>query len=141
MQQNKLILSCVIVGVVFGAGGFFGGMQYAKASRPTMMRFGGPGGAPGAGGAQFFQRGTGTGGQRGFGGGAAGEVLTKDDKSLTLKLMDGGSKIVYLSPSTTVNKMETGTLEDVSTGANVMVVGSMNQDGSVTASMIQLRNK
>lgn len=133
MQHKKLVLSCVVTALVFGAGGFFGGMQFAKMGRPNQMRFTG---------APNMQRGSGNPQLRGgaaFGGGASGEVITKDDKSLTLKLMDGGSKIVYLSPSTTVNKTSAGSMEDVSSGTKVMVVGSQNQDGSVTASMIQLR--
>ncbi|MEI7512087.1 MAG: hypothetical protein WCK01_01360 [Candidatus Uhrbacteria bacterium] len=135
-MNNKLIISCIIVAVLFGAGGFYGGMQYTNANRVS-ARAGGPTG-------QGFARGQGAPGMNGqgrggFGGGAAGEVLSKTDKSLTLKLMDGGSKIVYLSGSTTVNKMATGSLDDVSAGTNVTIVGSSNSDGSVTASMIQLR--
>jgi len=140
MKNNNLIISCVIVAVLFGAGGFFGGMQYANSQRPNgAARFAG---AAGAAGGQF-QRGGQAGGQaRGgaaFGGGASGQVISKDDKSLTLSIMGGGSKVVYYSASTTVSKMANGSIDDVAQGANVMVVGSSNSDGSVTASMIQLR--
>ncbi|HVM91137.1 MAG TPA: hypothetical protein VMU11_04570 [Verrucomicrobiae bacterium] len=141
-MKNQLIISCVIVAVIFGAGGFYGGMQYANSQRGAgAARFA-------AGGAAGFQRTGGQGGNAQFrggqggafaGGGASGEVLSKDDKSLTLKLADGGSKVVYLSASTTVSKMDTGSIDDVAQGSNVMVIGSPNADGSVTASMIQLR--
>jgi hypothetical protein len=137
MKNNTLIIACVLVAVLFGAGGFFGGMQYANAQRPSGgARFGGALGAN----AQGFQRG-GQGGQGrgGFGGAAAGQVVSKDDKSLTLSIMGGGSKVVYYSASTTFSKMASGSISDVTQGANVMVMGSTNTDGSVTASMIQLR--
>lgn len=136
MKNNTLIIACVLVAVVFGGGGFYGGMQYANAQRPSgAARFAG---ATGANAGQFAARGQN--GQRGnFGGGASGQVVSKDDKSLTLSIMGGGSKVVYYSASTTVNKMAAGSLDDVAQGSNVMVVGSSNADGSVTASMIQLR--
>ncbi len=69
----------------------------------------------------------------------AGEVLTKDANSLTLKLRDGGSRIVFYSTSTRVSKMADGMIGDVATGVTVTVNGATNQDGSVTAEMIQLR--
>jgi hypothetical protein len=141
MKNNTLIIACVLVAVVFGGGGFYGGMQYANAQRPSgAARFAG---ATGANAGQFVrgQNGqNGQGGQRGgFGGGASGQVVSKDDKSLTLSIMGGGSKVVYYSASTTVNKTAAGSLDDVAQGSNVMVIGSSNADGSVTASMIQLR--
>lgn len=74
-----------------------------------------------------------------MGGLIAGEVLTKDANSLTLKLRDGGSRIVFFSTSTRVSKMADGMIGDVSTGTTVTVNGATNQDGSVTAEMIQLR--
>jgi hypothetical protein len=129
-MNNKLILSCVVVALIFGAGGFYGGIQYDHSQAPNMRFGGGPGGQ-----FQVFQRGQ---GGRGFNG-AGGQVISKDDKSLTLQLMGGGSKIVYYSASTTVGKMATGTIADVTQGSNVMVMGTTNSDGSVTASMIQLR--
>jgi hypothetical protein len=125
---NTLVIACALVAITFGAGGFYGGMQYADSQHPN-QRFGGPGQF------QAFQRGA---GGRGFNG-AGGQVISKDDKSLTLQLMGGGSKIVYYSASTTVGKMATGTIADVIQGSNVMVMGTTNSDGSVTASLIQLR--
>ncbi len=93
---------------------------------------------PGGTNARFGQNGPG--GQiRIMGGGSVGEVVSKDETSLTLKLLDGGSKIVFLSASTTVNKMTAGSLEDVTSGTSVTVMGTPNQDGSLTASQIQLR--
>ena len=46
----------------------------------------------------------------------AGSVIAKDDKSLTIKLPDGGSKIIFYSVSTEIMKTATGTLEELKVG-------------------------
>lgn len=129
-------IGAIVLGLALvGGGAFYGGTLYAKSSTG-----GGAGsgrtGAPGGRGTFQFTGGPGGRGGMNF---TNGEVVTKDDTSLTLKMMDGGSKVVFLSASTTVSKMTTGTLDDVSEGTNVSVNGTMNSDGSITASMIQLR--
>jgi len=68
----------------------------------------------------------------------SGEVITKDEQNLTLKMPDGSSKIIFFSQSTEVSKMAEGTIDDVEVGKQVMVSGSQNSDGSYTAKTIQL---
>lgn len=139
-MQTKILVPVLVGALALVGGSFYGGTIYAKSkmARPgqaqrgagAVRTFGGPGG--GAGG-QFQGRG-------GAGGGfIAGEVVAKDEQGLTLKLRDGGSKVVFFSASTTVSKMSDGSLEDVAEGTEVTVVGQTNQDGSVNASNIQLR--
>ncbi len=68
-----------------------------------------------------------------------GEILSKDAQSLTLKLRDGGSRIVLISSSTSVEKTASGSLNDLAIGKAISVQGSPNQDGSITAQTIQLQ--
>src|SRR3989338_2216675 len=148
--MNKLIAIVIATAVVVGGGAFFGGMKYAESKSPRgrvsqadlqnlspeerQQRLQELGANAGAG----FRGGAG-GGQRGGSGFTAGEIISKDDKSITVKLSDGGSKIVFLSDSTTVSKMTDGTKSDLEIGKQVTVNGSTNSDGSVTAQSIQLR--
>lgn len=150
--MNKLITIVIAVAVVVGGGAFFGGMKYAesKNSRGRLsqadfqnlqnlspeerqQRLQQLGANAGAG-----FRGGRTGGQVG-GGFTSGEIISKDDKSITVKLRDGGSKIVFLSDSTEITKSAEGTLGDLEVGKNISVNGTTNSDGSVTAQSIQLR--
>ncbi len=142
MNSNKFFISLIIAVIAAGGLGFYGGMVYGKKQAPTATaagRF-----ANGAAGARGQGFGNATGGPAGrlagAGGNASvGEIAAKDDTSVTLKLMDGGSKVVLFSSSTHVGKMSDGTTSDLTTGTNVMVTGTTNQDGSITASNIQIR--
>ncbi len=126
----------VAVAIVVGCGSFYGGTKYDQSAMAAtrQARFGqfavGAGGVGGRGG-----RGPG-----GMGGGfVSGDILSKDDKSLTIKLRSGGSQIVFLSDSTQVLKSTAGSMQDLIVGDQVTVTGGTNSDGSVTAQMIQIR--
>lgn len=133
-MKNQVIIITILVAIIAGGAGFFGGMQYQKSQRPNFAN----GQFNGANG-QTRQGGQGFGGRVGQNGGAVlGEITSADDKSITVKLMDGSSKIVILSGSTSINKQANGTKDDFKTGTNVAVFGQANSDGSVTAQSIQL---
>jgi hypothetical protein len=136
----KKFLPILIAVLVIGGAAFYGGTQYTKAKQPARGNFTRLGqgtgmealGAGATGGANM--RGTGAGG--GF---VSGEILSKDDKSVTVKLRDGGSKIIFFSGSTKITKTVDGSLEDLKVGESISATGSANTDGSVTAQSFQLR--
>jgi|GEM_PF-1073014 len=68
--------------------------------------------------------------------GVMGQITGKDDKSLTVKLPDGSSKIVIISDKTTYQMMTSAKKDDVAQGKSVRVMGITNQDGSVTADSV-----
>lgn len=127
----------VIAVVLVGAVAFFGGMKYQRGKVSMMAgRFAGANGLAGARGGQG-----GPGGQNRFGQGIRpinGEILSVDDKSMTVKMMDGSTKIVVLSETTSINKAAEAVKTDLKTGEKVAVFGAQNPDGSVTAQSIQL---
>lgn len=130
----KKILPLIIIFALAGCGGFYGGMKYASSRSP----FGGGALKAGARGGNFQQFGNGKVGGQG-GGMAAGEIIAKDDKSITIKLRDGGSKTVYYSDSTKVTKTADGAASDLKVGDSVMANGNTTQEGVMTATIIQLQ--
>jgi hypothetical protein len=137
MKNSKVIVPIILVLVGLGAG-FFGGYQYRN-YRLNQIR--GNFAVGGTSGAQRFTgtRGTGTGGARGgFGGAVNGSILSVDGNSFTVKLADGSSKIVLFSASTTYSNTVSAAQTDLKVGGNVMVMGSTNSDGSVTATSVQI---
>ena len=67
-----------------------------------------------------------------------GEIISADESTIVVKMVDGSSKIVILSEKTEINKADTATKADLKIGEKVAVFGSENSDGSVTAQNIQL---
>ncbi len=134
-NTHYAIIAALIL--LIGGASFYGGIQYQKTRiNPAGDRqnFGRPGGLGGPGG-----RGMQAGGNRAQGGFTNGEILSTDAQGMTLKLIDGGSKIIFFSASTTIGKMDTGTKDDLKQGSNVMITGTPNQDGSITANSVQIR--
>lgn len=131
-MNGKQIVSLVVVAIVFAGGGFFGGMKYAQSKAPAIP----------AGRGQFAGQGFGGRGARGANGMAfvGGQVMSVDNGTITVKLMNGGSQIIILAPSTQFRKAVDGTAADVAVGKQITVTGSQNSDGSLTAQNVQIRN-
>ncbi|MFA6304410.1 MAG: hypothetical protein WCV73_02555 [Patescibacteria group bacterium] len=134
--MKKILLYVVIAVVVAGAGGFYGGIKYNQVKSDAAFA---------KGNLQNFRTGSGAGLIGGRGNGAinggflSGEIIAKDDKSMTLKLRDGGSKIVFYSLTTEVSKFDAGTADDLVIGQTVSVNGKVNTDGTVVAQSVQIR--
>ncbi len=131
----KKYATTITVAIIVGVAAFYGGMTYGRSQAVT------PSG-------QTFQRGgsrNGGGFGANNGGFASGQILSEDSQSITIELRNGSStsanstKIVFFSSSTAIMKMTNGTVADLQTGANVIVTGTPNADGSITAQSIQLR--
>lgn len=135
----KKTLPLIIVLIVVVAGlSFYGGMKYGSSkvgtTRNGLLNFNNLSDAERQ---QFQQRAA---ANRGFGVNfISGEIINKDDTSLTVKLRDGGSKIVFYSNSTEIGKIATGTSADLVVGTSVTVNGKSEQDGSLAAETIQIR--
>jgi len=146
--MNKKLLPIIIVVAVVGMGAsFYGGMKYVggKSAMSTFSR----------GNFQDMQNlspeerqqglakiGIGrNGGIRGgfaAAGSLTGEVLSRSETGFTVKLVDGSTKIVFVSGSTQISKTVDGTTSDFVEGEQVFVMGTENSDGSYTADNVQL---
>lgn len=129
----KKILPIIIIVIIVGAGAFFGGMKYDQSKQTNLrqQRFG----QMGANVGEIRSSGA----RDGAGNFVGGEIIAKDDKSITIKLQDSGSKIIFFSDSTQITKSASGTVDDLKTGENLMITGQTNADGSITAQTIQIR--
>ncbi len=141
----KKILPIIIVALIVGGISFYGGTVFAKRQTPAQgSARQGAAGAVGAAGRAFGGQ-----GRNANGGFVSGKVISKDATSVTIQLdapANGqtgsgttGSKIVFYSASTTVSQMTQGTMDAVTNGAEVTVIGQTGADGSVTAQSIQIR--
>lgn len=128
-MKNKSLIITIIVGLALGGIGFFGGIKYEQSKVPSFARnFNGQRMGVNGNGAN---RATGS-------RSVTGEILSTDDKSVTVKLTDGSSKIVLLSDSTQINEATTAAKTDLKVGTKVAAFGTQNSDGSVTAQSIQI---
>ncbi|MFA5368435.1 MAG: hypothetical protein WC303_00255 [Candidatus Paceibacterota bacterium] len=129
MKKISSVIGLIIIFALFSAGFFYVGMKYG--SSKSMQR-----------GQNFQQIGlkNGSNPMQNKGGLIAGDIIAKDDKSITVKLIDGSSKIIFLSDNVQINKAAVGTINDLEIGSTVSVSGTNSQDGSVIAQLIQLRS-
>lgn len=133
MKINKIIVPFAIIIILLSSASFYGGIKYSESKIPVRTA------------GQFRNNPTGnttirnrTGGQNG-GGMVSGEILSLDDKSITVKDRSGGSKIIYLGATSEILKSTKGTLSDLAIGINIISNGIPNTDGSITATSIQIR--
>jgi hypothetical protein len=144
MSKKNVIIAIIAISVI-GGGMFYAGMEYGnkKNSSQKMFREGNNNNKDGFSngnkqGQGNFQR---MGGERNGANGnfISGEIISKDEKSITIKNRNGGSAIVYFSDSTHIGKSESGSLSDLNVGGEVMINGKSNPDGSLSAENIQIR--
>ena len=127
--MNKTIIGALVAILIVGGGSFYAGMSYAK-GQPA---------AGAAGRGQFGAGAAGFAGRAGRGGFSMGQIVTSSNGSITVKLQSGSTQIVLLGTSTQILKSTVGSASDLTQGTNVLVTGSSNSDGSLTAQSIQIR--
>jgi hypothetical protein len=143
----RIILAVVVVVLIVGAS-FYGGMVFGKnqvtasaASVPMNFPegFQPPDGAaaPGDGARPFGGR-----GQAGDGAAPAGmtfgQIESIDGNTLTLTTQAGGTVTVQVTNTTLIEKNASVQVSDLAAGDTVIVSGSDNEDGSVTARSVQV---
>src|SRR4030043_1001221 len=106
-MKNNLIIFAIIV-ILVGCGAFWGGMKYQQSKGPHFGNF------PGVRSGQQIQ------GDQGIRP-VNGEIISQDEKSITVKMQDDSSKIVLVGDNTTINKSAEGSKSDLIVGGQVAV--------------------
>lgn len=139
--MNKHIIWTIVIALVIGGLGFWGGTKYGQNGDASGGRNRNLTAAVNLGTGPGNVRGGARGSRLGGGGAVAGEILSLDEQNLVVKLPTGGSKIVFWTKETPLSKNVAAGADDLKVGSRVMVMGTPNQDGSVTARAIELREK
>jgi hypothetical protein len=125
--MQKTIIAAVLAAVLAGALGFFGGVTYQKTQAPSFAGRSGQGGFPRQGGAN--------------GGLAAnvvtGTVIAQDAQSITVKSANGGSKTVFISAQTQIDKQQVLKATDIKVGDEVGAFGQ-TANGGIDARTVQI---
>ncbi|MDD5073939.1 MAG: hypothetical protein PHR64_03015 [Candidatus Shapirobacteria bacterium] len=128
MKKNSLIL-IIVVAIGIGGLAFWGGVQYQK-KQVGNPQFG-----------QFSDRVREMpvrNGASGLGQVINGQIISAEDETITLKTQEGNTKIVIYANSTLINKTSQGSFEDLKVGEQIMVVGSEDASGMITAQNISI---
>jgi Domain of unknown function (DUF5666) len=127
MKQHSMTITVAIAcAVIF----FFIGMAYGKG-----------GAAPTARARGNFASSTrgGFAGRNGGGGFVAGQIVSVASGTMVVQMPNGNSANVFLSGSTQIIKPQLTSASALTPGTQVMVGGTTNADGSVSAMTIQIR--
>lgn len=129
MKPTQILITVVLLLVVGGAS-FYAGTKYQSSRRANGQSFGQAG--------LGMMRNGGNAANRNSFRPVNGVIISSDAKSITVKLTDGSSRIVFLAGNTTIDKASQAVVSDLTVGQTVAVFGQQNADGSVTAQTIQL---
>jgi hypothetical protein len=128
MKKYIVHIVWLAIAIVALGGGYFWGKASVAATRAG---FAGAG-AYGSSTRRF------AGGASG-GGFTTGQIISFGNDSMTVQLANGNSEVVLYSSSTPVSEPTIVSPSVLKVGTNVMVGGTSNSDGSLTATTIQVR--
>ncbi|MBU2592647.1 MAG: hypothetical protein ABH867_04675 [Patescibacteria group bacterium] len=131
MKNSKILIILGVLLIAVGVGSFYGGMKYQQGKQPSRADFQSRAGARQQNLPAGVRQRMGTGSVR-------GEIISQDKKSITVKLPDDSSRIIFVGDSVQINKSAPGTKDDLVEGVRIFVTGSENPDGSITARNIQI---
>jgi hypothetical protein len=127
-------IAVLVVGI--GLGGYFYGVSVGQSSFPRNAQFTrGQGGFPGNQGQSPDQTAQPRNGQAG-GGGVSGAIASIDGTTLTVTTRTGSVQ-VKTTDTTLIEKYASVGVAELAVGEQITVLGSTNEDGSVTARSIQ----
>jgi len=130
--MNKKIISIVAVAFIIGVGAGYAGANAFRSASPAQNARGSFSTANG-GNFSSMRGGTANGGM------LSGTVAAKDAESITVDTKDGSSHIILVTPATSFSKSVNGSQSDVAVDATVIISGTANSDGSMTAQSVQIR--
>jgi len=133
--MKKYLLFLVTLTII-GTVAFFGGIKYSESKTSQKLQQMSASGFGNRMGAGTIDRAGGNNNDNGF---VTGNIISKDDESITVSIRNGGSKIVFYSDTTEISKFVGGVSGDLEIGKTVSVTGKTNQDGSIAAQSIQMR--
>ncbi len=136
MKKYKLHIIWAIVTAIALGGGFFWGKSIVASTAINRTGTGRFAFASSTSGGFAGRAGLGAGAGGGF---AVGQVASIDSNSLMLQLPNGNSENVYYSSSTQVIIPQPSSISKIKSGTMVMIGGTQNIDGSMTATTIQVR--
>jgi hypothetical protein len=125
MKKYLVHIIWLVIAIVALGGGYFWGKATATATR--------------AGFTGTFSSSTRSRAGAASGGLVTGQIITIDSSSITLQLTNGNSQVIFYSSSTPVSEPTMVSPSTLKVGTNVMVGGTSNSDGSLTATTIQVR--
>src|SRR3989344_9522812 len=96
-MNTKFVIAAIVGIAVIAGGSFWSGMTYAKGNMPR-----GQFGNGQLSGGTNFRGGSGNATRSVGGGFTAGEIISKYDSSITIKMQDDSTKIILVSDSTEV---------------------------------------
>jgi len=137
MRKVAFIVGGAVIILIVAGGAFYGGMMYERSQQASIRsrffaeRGGLPGGTPQPGAGNVPQ------GQAGFGRGASGTVKSIQGDTLLLSTAQDVTTVI-LNDQTGIRKTVAGQIADLQPGQRVVVTGDRAQDGTITATSIQI---